>query len=96
MTTDNRPKRTKVPSSRLQGFEVHIDDTVTDKGKLLPSEVVHIALFADVELLSFAQAIKEGKWVEAMKEELQSIERNETWELVKLPKGKKTIGVKWV
>jgi len=31
-----------------------------------------------------------------MKEELESIERNGTWELVKLPKGKKAIGVKWV
>ena len=31
-----------------------------------------------------------------MKEELQSIEKNGTWELVKLPKGKKAIGVKWV
>jgi len=57
---------------------------------------VHIALFAGVEPLSFAQAIKEGKWVEEMKEELQSIEGNGTWELVKLPKGKKAIGVKWV
>ena len=31
-----------------------------------------------------------------MKEELQSIERNGTWESVKLPKGKKAICVKWV
>ena len=32
VTTDKRPKRTKVPSSRLQGFEVHTDDTITDEG----------------------------------------------------------------
>ena len=34
--------------------------------------------------------------MEAMKEELELIKRNRTWELVKLPKGKKAIGVKWV
>ena len=31
-----------------------------------------------------------------MEKEMRSIETNEVWELVKLPKGKKTIGCKWV
>ena len=31
-----------------------------------------------------------------MIEELESLERNETWELVALPKGKRPIDVKWV
>ena len=31
-----------------------------------------------------------------MDKEMQSIERNKTWELVKLPVGKKPIGLKWV
>ena len=35
------------------------------------------------------------KWKEAM-EEMRYIEANEVWELVELPKGKKTIGCKWV
>ena len=91
-----RVKRTRVHPSRLQQYEVYSDDRVTDEEELLPSEEVHIALFVDVEPISFAQAVKERKWIEAMKEELQSIEKNGTWELVKLPKGKKAIGVKWV
>jgi hypothetical protein len=36
------------------------------------------------------------KWVAAMKEELESIYRNETARLVKCPRGRKLIGVKWV
>lgn len=28
--------------------------------------------------------------------EIEAIERNDSWELTKLPKGHKTIGVKWV
>ena len=36
------------------------------------------------------------KWKEAMRKEMKSIKANKVWELVKLPKGKKTIGCKWV
>ena len=32
------------------------------------------------------------KWKEAMEKEMRSIEAYEVWELVELPKGKKTIG----
>ena len=31
-----------------------------------------------------------------MDDEIAAIERNDTWELTELPKGQKTIGVKWV
>ena len=36
------------------------------------------------------------KWKDAMDKKIRSIKTNEVWELVKLPKGKKTIGCKWV
>ena len=36
------------------------------------------------------------KWKDAMDKEIRSIKANEVWELVELPKGKKTIGCKWV
>lgn len=32
-------------------------------------------------------------WKKAMGEEIQSLHKNQTWELVQLPKGKKTIGL---
>jgi len=35
-------------------------------------------------------------WVSHMNEELQSLERNYTWTLVKPPNGKKIVGCKWV
>ncbi|KAL2476210.1 Retrovirus-related Pol polyprotein from transposon RE1 [Abeliophyllum distichum] len=41
-------------------------------------------------------AVKEEKWRKAMDDEIDAIERNDTWELTDLPKGHKTIGVKWV
>lgn len=45
---------------------------------------------------SFAEAEKETCWREAMKEEIHSIEGNQTWELATLPAGKRAIGLKWV
>eukprot|EP00253_Pinus_taeda_P021556 PITA_21556 len=46
--------------------------------------------------IHFEDAIKDKKWIEAIDEEINAIERNKTWDLVELPKGKEVIGVKWV
>lgn len=45
---------------------------------------------------NFDEAMKEEKWKDAMNQEIQSIERNHTWELVDLPPYAKKIGVKWI
>jgi hypothetical protein len=36
------------------------------------------------------------KWIEAMNEELESIQKNDVWELTYLPSQRKMIGCKWV
>lgn len=48
------------------------------------------------EPATFDQAVLEKEWRQAMKTELEAIERNDTWELTDLPKGHKAIGLKWV
>jgi hypothetical protein len=42
------------------------------------------------------EAAKEPHWVEAMNQDIDSIDKNKTWDLVDLPRKKKSIGVKWV
>jgi hypothetical protein len=37
-----------------------------------------------------------AKWLIAMQEEVESLYKNRTWDLVKLPKDKKIVGYKWV
>lgn len=44
----------------------------------------------------FKKAIKQGQWLEAMNEELQALERNNTWEITDLPAGKHVIDCKWL
>ena len=48
------------------------------------------------EPTSFEAAKSNVEWAKAMKSELSAIEKNKTWELVKLPQGRKSIGLKWV
>ena len=53
-------------------------------------------LYADHEPFSFNEAVEEDCWKKAMEEEIHAIEKNDTWELTKLPPNQKAIGVKWV
>ncbi|KAH9665312.1 hypothetical protein KPL70_020298 [Citrus sinensis] len=48
---------------------------------------------------TFGEALRNNEsdqWKIAMEEEMKSLNQNQTWELVKLPKGKRAIGNKWV
>ncbi|KAJ4769875.1 Retroelement pol polyprotein-like [Rhynchospora pubera] len=44
----------------------------------------------------FGEAMKDDKWREAMRVEIEALERNGTWTIENLPHGKKAIGCKWV
>ena len=46
--------------------------------------------------LNYNDASKQPEWKEAMQEEINSIHKNLTWDLTKLPKDHKAIGLKWV
>lgn len=55
-----------------------------------------LTLLLDNEPQTFAQAGKHIEWLDAMKNEIQALETNNTWELSTLPPGKRDIGCKWV
>ncbi|KAM1271923.1 hypothetical protein ACFX2J_032678 [Malus domestica] len=59
-------------------------------------DMVHLALFSDSDPLTYEEAVKSDKWRHAMDVEIKAIVKNNTWELVELPPGVKTIEVKWV
>ena len=74
-------------------------DYVIGEGLLEESEEedvdINLALFAS-NPVHFEEAVKHEKWRTSMDMEIQAIERNNTWELIDLPKGEKNIGVTWV
>ncbi len=55
-----------------------------------------VRVIREVEPTYFEQAIGNPKWDNAMDEQMMVLAANATWELVTLPKHKKTIGCKWV
>ena len=60
--------------------------------------MVYFALFTGGETpSSFEESVQSAdsdKWSTAMAEEMKSLRKNQTWELVELPKGNKAIGCK--
>jgi hypothetical protein len=42
------------------------------------------------------KAKQDPKWHEAMREELNALEKNKTWKFVYLPTGKRAVGCKWI
>ena len=78
---------------RFRNLDDIYDDT--SEVELVDSDVEALLVEAD-EPTSYAEAAAHQEWKDAMDKEMQSIERNKTWELVKLPVGKKPIGLKWV
>jgi hypothetical protein len=82
ITTD-KPRRTIRPPIRY-GFE----------------DMISYALVINSgDLTTFQETVnsqENSKWMGAMAEEMESLHKNQTWDLVELPERKKKIGCKWV
>uniref|UniRef100_A0A803PAK3 CCHC-type domain-containing protein n=1 Tax=Cannabis sativa TaxID=3483 RepID=A0A803PAK3_CANSA len=88
--TEQRLQRERKRPAWMMDYEVSdSDDSEEDP-------LTHFCLFSDCDLVAYEEAAKESKWRKAMDAEIAAIERNNTWELMELPKGQKNIGVKWV
>lgn len=69
---------------------------------VIPNHIssAHISFLANISTVQEPSNYKEAKgdarWVEAMKKEIEALEKNDTWEIVDFPVGKRPIGCKWV
>lgn len=74
-----------------------VRDFVTDIENVEDAELHNLAVFSsNHDPTTYEEAAKFEIWRKAMDQEIESIERNDTWELTDLPKGSKKIGVKWI
>ncbi|CAG7717827.1 unnamed protein product [Allacma fusca] len=79
---ETKPKRNTSMPARFKDYQVYAALTCADE---IPNNVKEVETDDDCE-----------KWKEAMNEELKSLEKNGTWELVDRPKDVKVIPNKWV
>lgn len=71
-------------------------DHVPVRGTRSLSDIYGRCNVAVCEPASYEEARKNERWIAALKEELFMIEKNKTWILVKRPKNRRVVGVKWV
>ena len=81
----DRPQRDIRPPQRyanLVGYALSVVEETSEVG----------------EPTSYSDAVScdnSAKWLIAMNEEIESLHRNRTWDLLKPPSGKKIVGCKW-
>ena len=79
-------------SQRVSTRPSHLDDYVL----LAEIESERLLMAINEEPWDYDEAKKLKVWIDACKDEISSIEKNKTWDLVCLPAGAKAIGLKWV
>ena len=89
------PRRTKEWIQKNHPSNQIIGD-IKEGHQLRSSQQAHVSFLATFEPSRFEEASQNEHWVAAMNEELDQIEKNNTWELVPRPKDKNVIGTKWV
>jgi hypothetical protein len=83
------------PPPRL-GFENDIANCIA-YSHVSPTYRTFIALLQTVSIPKDWRCAKQNpKWKNAMKEEMSALQKNKTWNLVQLPKERKTFDCKWV
>jgi hypothetical protein len=91
--TPSRRVQKNHPSDQIIGNK---DAGVETRRRMCSPEQTHLALTSTIEPTCFEEANKDEFWNKAMDEELDQIEKNDTWELVPRPKDKNVIDTKWV
>lgn len=81
-----RSTRTRYPVERFASYGHFTSDHKAFFGKAQQEN----------EPLSYLVAIKDGRWVDAMNEEIQAMHTNHSWDIVPRPHNKNVVSCKWV
>ena len=79
----------------VQDLGEYVDEAPI-KGTRSLDDIYHRCNVAVLEPVKFKEAKKDPKWIDAMKDELKSMEQNKVWDLIKILEGCKRVGCKWV
>nr|GEV73848.1 retrotransposon protein, putative, Ty1-copia subclass [Tanacetum cinerariifolium] len=97
---DRAKRTTSIPARYRDGGNVSLSRQSWSKVDDMAAYAFAIAGEEDThELITFQEAInsfEKDEWVHAMKEEISSLKKNHTWELVDQPPGQKLVSCKWL
>ena len=81
-----------------QGGEIpnSVNEEPPLRGTKMLSDIYQRCNFAGVEPENYEEAIKHDVWKKAMEEEIRIIEKNNTWELVAIPREREVVSLKWI
>nr|GEU69838.1 ribonuclease H-like domain, reverse transcriptase, RNA-dependent DNA polymerase [Tanacetum cinerariifolium] len=96
----------KFKENETRDWKEYISEHINDESKWTDFKIENLEVISEHhdqvtqptedEPKNYKEASSNQKWIEAMKVELDFINRNNTWELTTLPKGHKAIGLKLV
>ncbi|AAF67366.1 Hypothetical protein T32B20.i [Arabidopsis thaliana] len=90
------PIQEEIPMLRRSERQTRPPTYLKDYILLSELEGERLRLAIDEEPWDFSEAMELKEWREACREEISSIEKNRTWNLVNRPPQAKAIGLKWV
>ncbi|RDX88558.1 putative mitochondrial protein, partial [Mucuna pruriens] len=89
-------------SSQIRLFRDRIDTrpgqarVATTTNSVIKHQSFIVATDAIKTPTSVQEALKDNNWVKAMKEEIETLEKNSTWEIVDRPKDKRVVSCRWI
>ena len=90
------PSPTSLAASHTSGTPYPITHNVNYDKFSIHNRHFMAAVSVSTKLKSFAEAMKDDRWKQAMQTEIEALENNGTWTLEPLPPGKKAIKSKWI
>lgn len=97
---DEEEVQTQEPPQQDEPIALRKPKRITRKPTRYIDQVAYASPMASDDIpATYKEAVgssEEDKWRSAMADEMESLQKNQTWKLAKLPKGKKAIGCKWV
>ncbi|GMJ14768.1 hypothetical protein HRI_005146000 [Hibiscus trionum] len=94
---ESEPENSEAPTTRQSDRVRRRPNWHSDY--FIEGNVAYCLLTEDGEPSTFEEAMNNSdasQWMAAMQEEIEALHKNNTWELVPLPQGRKPIGNKWV
>jgi len=91
-----RPPSRYSPDTKGKKAKYPVSNYVSTQRLPMPLKAFAYKLSSGHIPLGIHEALADPKWSQAIQEEMTALEKNQTWEIVTLPQGKRTVGCKWV